>query len=463
MRPLAALMSLVILGATLPERGDSAPGVAVPEVAIYDSNPSHLWNRLYAALLVRTDRYGNTYGEDSLDPLLWLETDHLLSEPSHQLAMRILDEFLRTQGEALVHDTVKRAMLQRDLWAVFDWSAEQDSANERPGYRRERQELQVRLAEALRRVAPTAAEIKSLPDNYAQAVASDAFPREYDAANLERPFLPPDLFDPHGPWVCITPSPESDSAGVAKMHVQSFSGRSNFFVFMRLPGGLKATLDYFQSLWNFPQPWVQGRTAADDQAMVNPDLPPFPAGTQVALVRRMMLFDSQGNLAAAPITESVQIRVYHAITTTEERNFGNGNMAQIIRNSGQDFYEFQLSRPLLFAGKSGGLRAIGRDEKELSTFQQQGNDEIDEISKNPELRKRWLPELQTCAWCHSGGGVHSLNSRESLLRPNRMQKEPESPDHGPIYWEDSAALAWKQNHYDWGLLSGYWKAAARPQ
>lgn len=59
----------------------------------------------------------------------------------------------------------------------------------------------------------------------------------------------------------------------------------------------------------------------------------------------------------------------------------------------------------------------------------------------------------------SMGGVNSLNSRESLLRPNRMQKEPENPDYGPIYWNDEAARAWKQNRYDWGLLNGYWNAA----
>jgi hypothetical protein len=146
-------------------------------------------------------------------------------------------------------------------------------------------------------------------------------------------------------------------------------------------------------------------------------------------VRRAILIDNQGNLVASSITESVQIRVYRAITTAEERNFGSGNLADIIRHSGQDFFEFKLSRPLLFSGKNRGLRAIGREEKEFSVFQTQGDDPIEGTHGMPDLSP--VPELQTCVCCHNGGGVRSLNSRASLLKPNRMQKEPDNPNDGP--------------------------------
>jgi hypothetical protein len=424
----------------------------------YDSNPSHLWNRLYAALLVRKDRHGTQFGADSLDPLLWPESEQLLERSSHERALRVLDESLQTHGENLIHDPLKRVMLQRDLWAVFDWSVTQFPGKDRPQYDKEKRELQIRLAEVLRRLGLTSDEITSLPDTYSKAVASGAFAREYDPAHPENPFLPADLFDPHGPWVCIQPSPESDS-GVAKVHVFSVSGRSGFLVFVRLPEGRKATMDYFQSLWSFPQPWVGGPSFAADQTMENPELPSFPAGTQVALVRRLNAFDSQGALAATPIVESVQIRVYRAITSAEERNFGNGNLADITKNSGQLFYEFELSRPLLFSGKNGGLRAIAADEKEFSTFQSKGDDPFEERSGGTELRGETQPELQRCVWCHNGGGVRSLNSRSSLLKPNRMQQEPQNPDYGPLYWGNSATLDWKGNRFDWGLLNGYWRAS----
>jgi hypothetical protein len=461
---------LAVLVAALWETGDPLPASHNSEraIAIFDPDPAHIWNRLYNALLVREDVQGTQYGADSLDPPLWLESEYLLADSSHTRAVRVLDEFLQTHAENLIRDPLKRAILQRDLWAVFDWSVQQSSASQRPHYDREKRELQMRLAEALKRLALSPKEIESLPDNYAQALASGEFAKDYDPAHEEGPFLPPDLFSPRGPWVYIDPSPEAfSSGGVAQAHVQAFSGRSRFLVFIRLPGGRKATLDYLQTIWNFPEPWVHGSDSAPDQARVNPDLPSFPAGTEVALVRQMTLFDNQGTLAPAPITESVQIRAYHAITTTPARDFGSGDMTQVIKNSGQDFYEIKFSRPELFASRAGGLKATGPAEKELSTFQQQGDDEIEELSEHPKLKEMWPPELQTCLSCHSGGGIRSLNSLERLFKPNRRQQDAPANPVNDSYaaqscWFDDGTESWKQERYDWGLLNGYWKTSTRP-
>jgi hypothetical protein len=298
-----------------------------------------------------------------------------------------------------------------------------------------------------------------LPNNYAQAVASGAFSAQYDPAHPEQPFLPQDLFDPRGPWMCITPSPElMGVGGVAKLHVLSLSGRSVFLVFVRLPRGHQATFDYFQTLWNFPQPWVAGpEPVASDQSLPNPDLPSFPAGTQVALVRQVMLFDKQGNLVLSPITESVQIRVYREIKTAGMHDFSAGRDG-LARNSGQDFFEIRISRPLLLSGKQGGLRATGRDEREFPTFQTMGNDPIDSVSGRVERIHSQPPIMQRCHDCHFGGGVTSFNSLDSLLKPARRQQEPKDINYGPRFWSESNALWWKENRYDWGILNGYWNA-----
>src|SRR5438445_576484 len=346
MRLLAALISLGLLATPLAETSASVSG---PEgspqtVTLYDPSPGHIWNRLHDVLLVREGPTGIRHGADSLDPLLWLNSKHLLAAPSHQRALRVLDEFLHTHAENLIRDPLKRAILQRDLWAVFDWAVQQRP--ERPGeteYEPEKRELQARLAAVLRQIALTSKQIESLPDNYAQAVASGDFGKAYDPAHRDRAFLPPDLFEQHGPWVAVSGYPEP----VATAHASAFS-RSSFLVFVRLPGGRKATFDYFHTLWDFPQPWIPRPDTAPDQTVINPDLPQFPAGTEVALIRQMMLFDNQGNLVATPVTESVQIRVYRAIA-----------------KSGQDCYEIRLSRPQLFGSKSGGLRAIASNEKEF--------------------------------------------------------------------------------------------------
>ena len=73
------------------------------------------------------------------------------------------------------------------------------------------------------------------------------------------------------------------------------------------------------------------------------EVPQIPAGTQVALLRRMMLIDKAGTLRLSPVTESLQIRVYQKLKTP-------------------DMYEFSLKRQDLFAGRNGGLHPTGPDE-----------------------------------------------------------------------------------------------------
>jgi len=153
-----------------------------------------------------------------------------LSKPSHESVLRVMDEFLQTHADRLIRDPVKRAILQRDLWAVFDWTvARVPNRPGEPAYEKEKFELQTRLAEVLRRLALTPEEIRVLPENYGQAVASGQFAKKYDPAHRDRPFLPPDLLDPLGPWVAIYgqgPSTEPVAVG----HISSFSRSSVWWI-----------------------------------------------------------------------------------------------------------------------------------------------------------------------------------------------------------------------------------------
>jgi len=454
MRLFAVLISLGLLAMPVWEAATPIPNSesSPRAVILYDPNPAHIWNRLYEALFIREGPTGIRYGTDSLDPLLWLNSKYLLASPSHQRALRVLDEFLQTHAENLIHDPVKRAILQRDLWAVFDWSVHREPEHlGEAQYEGEKRELQIRLAEVLRRLALTPKQIESLPDNYAQAVASGEFGKEYQPEHRDRPFLPPDLFDGRGPWVEIEAPGEIEP--VAATHVYAVSGRSRFLVFMRLPEGRKATLDYFRTLWDFPEPWVV-RADEPKQAEVNPNLPSFPAGTEVALVRQMTLFDNQGQLVPAPITESVQIRVYRAVTQKTDVE-SISSLDDAIARSGQDFYEIRLSRPQLFANKTGGLRAVGREEREFFTFQAQGDDLIEDSVRFPPSKYR--PVVQTCAECYRGAGINSLNSRANLLKPKFRQFASEERVYSFRWWENDGTIDWKQQRNDWGLLNGYWR------
>jgi hypothetical protein len=458
------LRQILVVWIVLASAVEATSPVGSPEdgrggITIYDRNPAHIWNRLHAVIFVRDDLSDTRRLADALDPPLWSNSSYLLAKPSHERVLRVLDEFLRTHGERLIQDPVKRLMLGHDLWTVFDWSAAREPARlGEPAYEREKQELQSRLAEVMRRVALSPGEIHALPSNYQQAVSSGQFAKEYDPAHRERAFLPPDLFDPNGPWVKISSDPGPDPA--AFEHANTFS-RSSFLIFMRLPGGRNATFDYLRTLWDFPEPWVPRSDGKDvqDQTVENSHLPQFPAGTEVALVRQMMSFDNRGDVEGTPITESIQIRVYRAVPTNADEVPAT---SEEIGKSGQDYYQSRLYRRALFASRMGGLRAAEANEKEFPILWAFGADE-GSPSQHVTL-EQMQPVLQTCVWCHRGMGLNSLNSRSRLIRPKWLVHDPgpvADPSDKTKWWEDDQSVYWKQHRYDWGLLSGYWKAEVR--
>ena len=411
--------------------------VAAP--AIFDSDPHHIWNRTYGCLFVRKSADGAEYGADALDPLLWYETRHLLTGDSHRRALACLDEFLRSHAERTVQDPLKRAIFQRDLWAIFDWAAA--VTDQLP---RERRELESRLAKAIRRVALTPEQVRALRDTYAAAVAAQQFVIAYDPHNPRQPFLPPDLFRGDGPWLCL-------SAHIAEpTAITHFSGRSRFLVFIHLPGGREETLAYVRKLRSGSEPPMI-RNASGNQ-LLNLALPQFPFGTQVALVRQVILLDAEGKLLPTALTESVQLRVYHAITPgTPYMNYINGPSSR-----DQDFFEFRMSRPELFAGRNGGLVAVHPGDLEFATFQTHGMDEFDPkhaLTGQTDILRR-------CLGCHSDSGIHSVQSRLQWMKPPQPAAGQSILDalDASIQWETDVTVAHKRHEADFELLQSLWRA-----
>jgi len=294
---------------TVPVGSQPRDSQNLSSLSFYDPNPDHLWNRLYRQFYVRKGWDGREYGGDVLDPLLWGETHYLITGPSHQQALSVLDEFLSTHGERLITDPVKRAVLQRDLWAVFEWASDPSYVEES---KRNRAELERKLAQVMQRLALSPEQIQSIPDSYSVAAAAKAFPTEYNPSQRETTFLPPDLFQPGSAWVNLGSASEGGvppNSG-APVHTREFGARSVFLVFIRLPGGRDATLAYLKQLADFPKPCIPspdkfymltqdprtGGGAGAGGTVPSPDLPQFPRGTQVLLLRRMMLIDREGQL-----------------------------------------------------------------------------------------------------------------------------------------------------------------------
>jgi hypothetical protein len=377
----------------------SQPQSAPPTAAIYASDPDHIWNRLFRLFYVRRTGDGQQYGGDELDPYLWLQTKYLVSGSSHDEALKLLDEFLGQNSERAITDPLRRALFQRDLLAVYGWlSLPLDEQTQG------RSELQKRVAEIIRRLALSEDQVRELPDNYEYAIRAHVFPTTYDPADPQRPFLPADLFDPKGQWVCLG---EQQGRPVASDHLEFFDGRSVFLVFFQVPGGREKTLEYLAKLRDVPKTWGPNPDTLpflrDGQAdlaglVPYPEPPQFPIGTRMALVRQIVLIDREGKPTRTKLTESVQMRVYRAI------HFDLGG----TETHSQDFFEFRISRKGLLSGQAGGLRAIVPGEKEFAFFRAQGDDVFESEGEKPESEEGIV--LLSCSSCHDFAGMHSFIS-----------------------------------------------------
>lgn len=422
---------------------------ATEPVALFHPDPRHVSNRLYRQVHVRTDPDGKEYGFDELDPLLWSQTDYLLSGKSHAKAIALADEFLRTHAEREITDTTKRAILQRDLWAVFDWADESDSQHQA-----ERRELMSRLALIIRRLALSPDELARLPDTYANALRNHEFPAAYDPASPNRAFLPPELFASDGPWVCLG-APGANLA--APIHDASFTARSAFLVFAHLPGGRNATLAYFKQLEEMKIPlFVSMKNPGWPQPMDvwNPEVPQFPAGTEFALVRKMLLPDRDGHLHLTPVTESVQVRHYTDIPKVNPLASRDVELARHF----QDPSEIKLSRKLLFSEQHSGLRAVTASDDPFFIFpaMSQGGDEI----ADRQIRAHGFSPFARCTGCHLGPGIQSVMSFSFRGNPN------EGPVFSPRLGETTPELElekvmkWAQTKEKWKDLLRLWTSPA---
>jgi hypothetical protein len=414
MRAIASCVSMAILllpfllcsyrevksaDTTLEKIGQSQPQSGRSAQAIYASDPDHIWNRLFRLFYVRHARDGREYGGDELDPYLWRQTKYLLSGSSNDQALKLLDDFVEKHSERAVTDPLKRAFFQRDLLAIYDWLSLSRDEQTQGLF-----DLQKLLIEIIRRLALSEDQIRKLPDNYEDAIRAHVFPTTYDPADPKRAFLPADLFDPKGSWVCLG---EEHGRPVPSDHLEFFDGRSIFLVFFQVPGGRGKTLDYLAKLRDVPKTWGANpdllpylRDGQADLAglVPYPEPPQFPIGTRMALVRQIVLIDSHGNPTRPNLTESVQMRVYRAI------HFDLGGTG----THSQDFFEFRVSREGLLSGHGGGLRAIVPGEKEFAFFRAHGNDVFESEAEKPESEEGIV--LLTCSSCHEFAGMHSFIS-----------------------------------------------------
>jgi hypothetical protein len=366
----------------------------VGSTGIYDLDPEHPWNRLHAELLVRTFPNGNTYGHDLLDPLLW--ADALLDETPFPRKLAVLDAFIADDAEKLIDAPNARAVLQHDLWSVYDWLA--GTADEWPvGYVERARQLQRRLVIIIQRLAMSPKQVAALTANYPAAV---------DAIDG----LPDDLFE--GAWVAIG---DTSNRGLAsRAHVNMAGGRSVFVILMHLPDGRDATRSYLSTF----------RAEEKD----------LPTGARLALVRQLLVIDDAGVVRQTPLVESVHLSTY---TTAPPQPAA-----------------FLMSRRLLLAGIAGGLAAVQVDARSFTRGPEAYTDDpFREPAASPFRQGPPFKVLTSCSDCHHAAGVQSmLSARRGHLGLDVLI----GPGIAESTWsaEIRGAIDWKRSRYDWGLLSG---------
>jgi hypothetical protein len=217
-------------------------------------------------------------------------------------------------------------------------------------------------------------------------------------------------------------------------------------VFFNVPGGKEKTLAYLKALDEYPEPWILTRFRPDGPQLVlrNPSLPQFPAGTRVALLRQMLLLDTDGEVVPTHLTEQIQLRTYKTVPSDPSAVGQQENL------------EFRLSRTQLFAGRAGGLRRITAHETELPVFMTQGRDPFEQPSAKEIARS--MPILDRCGACHSGNGngIYTVRSYTIQIAPRDGPIDLPGLFEGTPAELIAGAIEADRWRHDLGLLQGLW-------
>jgi len=434
---------------------------------LYDSDAEHLWNRLFAVFYIRPSelpsrpeypqdstkldawdrklRAGELTpgpvvkrleGGDSMGLLAWPRTRYYSEPGTFARADKLLEEFIATRGERLIDDPLKRAFLQRDLWAVFDHLAGQNIARYGDGdlirrgalnrnvYGYEPDEVPFddpeaierrgilcrKLAVIIQRLALPPAVIQALPDTYAAAVRSGHFASRHDF-DCQSNYLPPGLLTRPNEWVEIDTSSESlphhKQEGQIDYVAWSIRGRSYYRIFWRFPGGREAVEKYLKYIREEGVDWE--KTARQGHVDLKPDVRQIPVGTEAAIVQSMIVLDDRLVPVPTRLVESVRVSVYKNVdgTPDPETNTGLGLIGRV----------YGAKRRLFFDNlKHGGL---ARAPDNAPTYQVllSGHDDWGSWGRQQSV-------VQTCVHCHMHWkwktGVFSLNSVFSFVPDGGM-------------------------------------------
>ncbi|MFN0056030.1 MAG: hypothetical protein ACKV0T_28120 [Planctomycetales bacterium] len=382
---------------------------------LFDADPQHLWNRLFAAVTIRRSLLPSVEGGlpvprieggDRIEFFGWGGTTYWDEPASVAQLERLLDQFLGQEGEKLSADPLQRVLLQRDLWTLFDFLITRHIA--RRGdleTRRRRNELCRKLAGAIQALALSAESLAKLPDNYALAVQSGHFAATHDF-DPKRDYLPPRILSDDDEWQEIDFFQARRSEDVERryvfLHMRAFQGRSYFRVLCRFPDGRPQFETYLREL---DAKGIDWRASAQHGSIkLLPDAPELPAGTEVALLQFLIALDPNLQPVSTSLVESVRLLIYKKSdgSLDPDTNLGNGVNAA----------KYTLKRRLALA--KGGMQQGGlqREPDDLPVYRVLFENET---SQDWGSGGRFKELTADCRRCHSGAGQAGIQVIGSVI------------------------------------------------
>jgi len=381
---------------------------------LYDPDPQSLVNRVFAAFYIRASeipgKRGGTpirriEGGDVIDFLAWPGSAYWSEPETCRRLSSLVDECLDNLPRLRPADPLRRAMLQRDLWAVFDFYAGRNIARDGDKATRDRRdEICRKLARLIHGLTLSPAEIESLPDTYATAIKSGKFASEHRfEPSLD--YLPPRLLTDAEEWQEIDffqphENPTDFQSRNVTSHTRNYMGRSYFRIFYHFPGGRGALENYLKIIDKEGLDWQ--KSAQFGGARFLATAPQVPVGTEVVLMQLLITLDDQLRPVPTRIVESVQMRTFRNVDGKPEPPTNTG--------VGMNVSEYVLKRGLLFDGlKQGGLERTP-DDKPIYRV-------IFQVPNAPDWGSggRSLSLAQDCRRCHTAAGQVGGQTISSLV------------------------------------------------
>lgn len=382
---------------------------------------------LYDVIMTRHGKDGKSYTENEASPVIFKWSDFPFGDRTFQKFNTALDAFAALpQAGIEAYSDIKRALLQRHLWKVFDATAPHNwqlyGKTYRTSHPDRRDAVRSKIALLIKRLALTRTQILALPNTMEATVKSGGFAPRHDPGDRFKPFLPADIYSKESSWISFGEDYRSIPADI---HSRKLNWRSTFLQFMRVPGGRIETLKYIEKL--------------------NGHKKTLPVGTQFVLIEQAFLISDEGKLILSPLIVSIQLRAYLDV---------NRSAREARPEATQCVAEFVMQPRELMEGNA-VMKAMNPLDHRYEAGDDADGQSLSGGAKDPfETGEMPITRLNLCMKCHGRAGFRSIATLFSNSFP-LFEVSPETIS--------KVTSKKKRDDNTWKALHELWQAESKKQ